>query len=78
MRTTIDIPDPLFRELKIRAASEGTTLREMVIEGLSLRVGEARVAKGVPSGQRFPRIHAKHPGSLNLGEEGVYEYIPFP
>jgi hypothetical protein len=27
---------------------------------------------------RFPVIRSKHPGSLKLGEEGVYEYIPFP
>jgi hypothetical protein len=78
MRTTIDIPDPLFRELKMRAASEGTTLREMVIEGLSLRVGTSQTAVKAPTGSRFPRIRAKQPGSLNLGKEGVYEYIPFP
>jgi len=27
---------------------------------------------------RFPVIRSKNPGSLKLGEEGVYEYIPFP
>ena len=31
MRTTIDLPDPLFREVKARAAREGMKLRELVI-----------------------------------------------
>jgi len=31
VRTTIDLPDPLFREVKIRAAREGMKLRELVI-----------------------------------------------
>lgn len=31
MRTSLDLPDPLFRHLKSRAALEGRTLRELVI-----------------------------------------------
>ncbi|MCB1326161.1 MAG: hypothetical protein H7A21_05120 [Spirochaetales bacterium] len=34
MRTTIDIPDELFREIKARAALEGTTLKEYVVSRL--------------------------------------------
>ena len=32
MRTSLDIPDPLFKHLKTRAAQEGRTLRDLVIE----------------------------------------------
>ena len=31
MRTSIDIPDPIFRHLKARAALEGSTLRDLVL-----------------------------------------------
>ena len=31
MRTTIDLPDPLLRQLKSRAALEGTTLKALVL-----------------------------------------------
>jgi hypothetical protein len=34
MKTTIELPDPLFRRAKILAARRGTTLRELVVEGL--------------------------------------------
>jgi plasmid stability protein len=41
MRTTLDLPDALYRRLKIQAAREGRTLREVVLryleEGLSRR-----------------------------------------
>jgi len=30
MRTTLDLPDPLFRELKIRAAHQGKKLKELI------------------------------------------------
>jgi len=30
VRTTLDLPDPLFRDLKIRAAEEGTTLKDLL------------------------------------------------
>lgn len=31
MRTTIDIPDDLYRELKVQAATRGVTLREIIV-----------------------------------------------
>jgi hypothetical protein len=77
MRTTIDIPDPIFRELKLRAASEGRSVREIVLEGVGLRLNGAR-AVDQGNAPRFPVIRSSSPGTLKLGEEGVYEFIPFP
>lgn len=41
MRTTLDLPDPLFKHLKARAALEGRSLRDLMVElvekGLGLR-----------------------------------------
>jgi len=78
MRTTVDFPDPVFRELKIRAASEGTTIRELILEGVALRLHRETTAHKPAKHPRFPVIRSKKPGSLKLGKEGVYEYIPFP
>jgi hypothetical protein len=77
MRTSLDIPDPIYREIKVRAASEGTTIREIILEGLAIRLRSGTTAQR-EGGPRFPVIRSKNPGSLKLGEEGVYEYIPFP
>lgn len=78
MRTTVDIPDPLYREIKVRAANEGTTVREIILEGVQIRLQNG-TAKTTEAGRpRFPSILSKNPGTLKLGEEGVYEHIPFP
>jgi hypothetical protein len=77
MRTTIDIPDPIFRELKLRAASEGRSVKEIVLEGVGLRLNGAS-SSNQGNSPRFPVIRSSSPGTLKLGEEGVYEYIPFP
>jgi hypothetical protein len=78
MRTTIEFPDSVYRQLKLRAAKEGTTIREIVLEGVAIRLGSAEEAPKQKRGPRFPVIRSKNPGSLKLGEGGVYEYIPFP
>lgn len=78
MRTTVDIPDSLLREIKIRAANEGTTVRALVLEGVALRLQKDQTNARPQKGPRFPVIRSRKPGSLKLGKEGVYEYIPFP
>ena len=43
MRTTIDIPDPLYREVKARAALQGRTVKELILSGVKKEMGtEAR------------------------------------
>ena len=76
MRTTVDIPDAIYRQLKSDAAMRGSSVRELILE---------RITKSPPqqdtqeSGHfTFPAIESRDPGSLKLGPEGVYEYIPFP
>lgn len=78
MRTTVDFPDPIYRELKVRAASEGTTIREMILEGVALRLRSSGAVPSQETHPRFPVITSRKPGSLKLGQEGVYEFIPFP
>jgi hypothetical protein len=36
MRTTVEIPDALFREAKARAALDGRSLKDLVLQGLRL------------------------------------------
>ena len=78
MRTSIEVPDPVYREMKIRAASEGTTIREIILQGVAMRLRGGGPSAPRQDRLRFPVIRAKNPGSLKLGEEGVYEFIPFP
>ena len=38
MKTTLDIPDPLFRQSKARAALRGVSLRQFVAEALEEKI----------------------------------------
>ena len=78
MRTTVDIPDTIYRELKICAATEGTTIKEIILEGVAERLRSRKPRAAQEGRAKFPVIRSKNPGSLRMGEEGVYEYIPFP
>ena len=43
MKTTIDLPDALYRKAKIRAAERGTTLRALLAESLEVHLLEPAV-----------------------------------
>ena len=75
MRTTVDIPDPVYRQLKSDAALEGRSVKELILRRVTSPVHEAAPER---KKIKFPAIKAKNPGSLKLGPKGVYEYIPFP
>jgi hypothetical protein len=61
MRTTVELPDELFRQAKARAALQGRALKAIVADGLRL-VLRAPADLGVSSNRtRFPIIKTKEP-----------------
>ena len=77
MRTTVDIPDSLYRRLKSRAASERISARELIVRGIEHALKERPPRK---PGRRvkFPLIRSKQPGTVYLDNEKIFEIIPFP
>jgi hypothetical protein len=76
MRTTIDVPDDKYRELKSLAANEGTTVKELVLEGVD---GVIKARNPAPVRRlRLPLIDSDNPGSLQLDNEKIYDLIGFP
>lgn len=61
MRTTIDIPDDLFRQAKARAAMEGVPLRNLIEDGLRLKL-TAPNARVRYTKENFPVFRAKKKG----------------
>lgn len=76
MRTTVDIPDRLYRRLKSKAAEEGRSVKELILRGVQseLKGAAPRPAHFVLS----PLIRSKRPGSLVLDNAKIFEIIPFP
>jgi hypothetical protein len=78
MPTTVNIPDSMYRELKVFAAAEGSTVPEIILEAVAEKLRNRQSETKVEVRAQFPVIRSKDPGSLKLGEEGVYGHIPFP
>ena len=49
VKTTIEIPDPLFRKAKSHAAERGQTLKDFVADALQARL--VAVAESTPTGE---------------------------
>jgi hypothetical protein len=75
MRTTIDIPNETYRELKIKAAREGTPVRLIVLRGIEREL-EGAEEKPVRKLQ-LPLIRSSRPGSLALTNEQTDELTAF-
>jgi hypothetical protein len=76
MRTTIDIPDALYHELKGKAASEKRSVRELILRGIEveLRPRSKKRSRRVT----LPLIRSKKPGTLDIDNAKIYEIISFP
>lgn len=75
MRTTVDIPDSTYRELKANAAKRGCSVKELILESVRNELRPRSRRKGRI---KLPLIHSKQPGTLRLTNEQIYELIPFP
>jgi hypothetical protein len=49
MKTTIDLPEPLYKRAKLRAVERGITLKDMMIEALSDSLGIPAAAGKTPA-----------------------------
>ncbi len=67
MRTTIDLPEELFRTLKTRAAMEGTTLKDIL---------QKLVREGLAAGERAgaPRTPSRLPPPVRGGRRKMKAY----
>jgi hypothetical protein len=76
MRTTIDIPDEAYRRLKIKAATDGATIREIALRGI-LRELHIPVARRLARLAK-PILKSFAPGSIRIDNERIYDLIDFP
>jgi plasmid stability protein len=73
MKTTLDLPDELMREIKVRAAQEDRRLKDVVSE-LLRRGLAAEPQKGtIRNRVKLPLIHSSHPAKP--GEELTPERV---
>jgi hypothetical protein len=76
VRTTIDIPDRLYRRLKAQAAAEGRSAKSLILHAVEHALASGAAAKH----QRvtLPLVESKRPGQLRLDNARIYDVISFP
>jgi hypothetical protein len=72
MRTSIDIPDEIFKKAKITAAEQGVTIKELVIRGLQKTLNE-QSAK--PDASRLPKLPGGSRKSYDLSNEQIQSLL---
>jgi len=77
MRTTVDIPDALYRQLKSKAGGEGRSVKALILRSVEaeLRGKHRRRRSGYVS---LPLIPSKNPGTVLLDNAKIFDLISFP
>jgi hypothetical protein len=70
MRTTIDIPDPLYREVKARAALQGRTVKEIILSGVKKEM-EAETPPRKRTRIQLPLIRGKGKRKIDFTDVGL-------
>ena len=68
MKTTLELPNDLFRDAKVKAAMEGRRLKDLVADGLRLIL----TGKSSATTRRrvaLPLIKTGKPGSLRIADD---------
>lgn len=74
MRTTIDIPDETYRDLKVKAAREGKPVRLIVLRGIQREL-ETAEAQAPRKRFKIPVILSTRPGTLHLTNEDIDDIL---
>jgi hypothetical protein len=77
MKTTIDIPEPLWRQAKIRAVEQSTSLKDLILRGLAHELN-ATSATPEASTPRVPYFARRKllPAFKKLQESGAFRPKP--
>ncbi len=72
MRTTLDLPDATFRQLKALAAHRGVPLKQVLRSAV-----ERELTASPPRRRRvkFPILDSKEPGTLNLTNADIEDLL---
>jgi len=73
MRTTLDIPDETYRQLKIKAANEGIPVRQIVLRGIQNELEPSKTQR--IQKLKLPLIRSARPGTLHLTNEQIDDIL---
>ena len=71
MKTTVVLPDAVFRRVKSEAAMEGRTLRAFIMDAVVHELEHATGGSSPSKRVKLPLIRSKCPGSLRITGDTV-------
>ena len=66
MRTTIDLPDSLYRKTKAVAALRGSSMKDLIVRSIEHEITQSMSTRGKRRKLKLPVIHLTH---LKPGEK---------
>lgn len=70
MRTTVDIPDGIFKKMKAVASNQGVTIKSYIVRALVTELKRSSV-KTKSNRVSFPLVKSSKPGSRKLTSEEI-------
>ena len=64
VRTTIDVPGAVLREIKVLAARSGSSLKEVVLRAIQREIEASRRRSAKRVSVKLPLVPSKRPGAL--------------
>jgi len=71
----VDIPDPIYKRLRSRAVSEGSTAKELILRGVEQVLKDKKKSR---RRVKLPIVRSKRPGELEIDSAKIYDVISFP
>ncbi|MGH9606540.1 MAG: hypothetical protein ACRD3N_12680 [Terracidiphilus sp.] len=68
MRTTIDLPESVYRKGEQAARTQGVTIEEFIVRSFERELEAAPEQRPAARNVSFPVIRSKHPGTLDLSD----------
>ena len=73
MRTTVDVPDPIFRKIKATAALRGVSLKEFLLSAVEHEMAMRPAARDYTV--QVPLIPSKRPGKRTLTNAEIEDLL---
>lgn len=73
MRTTVDLPDDLFRRVKATAALRGTSLKDFITQAIEDELARQKAPDDYTV--KLPLIRSKRPGALHLTNAQIEDLL---
>jgi hypothetical protein len=72
MRTTVDLPDDVYRQVKAKAALEGRSIKAFMLQAVETQLRAVRSSR---ADDRLPLIRSRRKKKLNLTGSQIDEIL---